>query len=382
MPGRIYTKFLSSRKKKSSAHPWQGKFTSLEEIRAYLDNEKLTCLICGKEYSMLTSHLKRGHQIHPDEYKERYGITYTSRLAGTAFKAIARKLFLQKVRQGKLSTTPPEALVKKIMGMKKRPTNEAVRNTARAKVLERHGLDRKYDRRDFEEYLNRIASGRTIAEVSRDKDMPNAGMFYTYMKENNAFRKKFEKIWDALPFAVQARGQKLGTRFDKEIVWLRRKGLDWSDIGRVLDCNSGTAHQRWVKLGQQGKLRKSEFQSQKIWTKKDYSEFLRRVRSGRTPKEVANDDDMPSTPCFYKYMAIDPAYRARFEKIMEQLPFVVQVRAERLGERYRRTIVRLRLKKLTWPQIGEATGINAGTAQTTWSKLKHTGQLKKYIRKI
>lgn len=352
---------------------------SLEEMHDYLNHDKLTCLLCGQEYANLTMHLKGGHHIDPDIYKEQYGITYTTRLAGQEFKETARKLFLKKVKQGKLSLKPSPELIAKLLTIKKRPVNEATRNSGCTRVLERLGRDRKWGPDDFEEYLQRIHSGRTITEVSKDKDMPNNVMFYAYLKENEKFNKRFQKIWEELPFAVQARGQKLGKRFDKEIVRLHREGLSWPEIGQALECNPGTAHGRWVKLGRSGKLRKHEFQHQKIWAKKDYEEFLKRVRSGRTPKEVSEDEDMPSMPCLHKYMAKNPNYKQRFEKMWEKLPFDVQVRAQGLGERYKRTIVKLRLKGLTWPQIGEATGVYHGTAQTTWSKLKAKGFLDSYL---
>lgn len=371
---------MATQKKKAPLfdYPWQGKFGSLEEIHDYLNHDKLTCLLCGKEYAMLTSHLKRGHRIDPDEYKEQYGITYTTRLAGQVFKAKARKLFLKKVKEGKLSMKPSRELIERILAIKKRPVNEATRNSGRNRILGRLGRTSKWGPPDFEEYLRRIQSGRTITEVSKDQDMPNNVMFYAYLKENKKFQKRFSQIWESLPFAVQARGQKIGKRFDKEITQLRREGLSWPEIGQILKCNPGTAQVRWVKLGRAGKLRKSEFQSQRIWQKTDYEEFLKRVCSGRTPGEVSEDEDMPSMPCFHKYTAKNQNYKQRFEKMWENLPFDVQVRAQGLGERYKRTIIKLRLKGLTWPQIGEITGVNHGTAQTTWSKLKANNLLEHY----
>ena len=284
------------------------------------------------------------------------------------------------VQEGKISLTPPEELVARIMACKKRPTNAAVRNTSRNTFLKSHGLTRKWGPQDFDEYLRRIQSGRTINEVGNDKDMPNSSMFYDYLRENPRFGKAFDKIWDSLAFAVQARGQKLGKRFEKEIKRLRRAGHMWSDIGRMLECHAGTAQSRWIRMGQKGKLRRGELVVQKVWRSDDYEKFLGRVSTGRTVSEVAADSDMPSLPCFYKYRVRNPAFRKRFEKIWQEVPFAVQARSKHMGEAFKCAIVGLRLQELSWPQIGERTDLKPGTAKSKWSHLKRTGKLPRYIK--
>lgn len=360
--------------------PWEGKFTTLEEIKEYLNEDKLTCLLCGRKYSMLTTHLTRGHHIDPDEYKERYRITWTSKLAGRVFREGASHRLNKRRAAGEIRHHPPREQTEYIIAAKKRPTNEAVRKTARNRMLAMHGRTEKWGQKDFEEYLRRIKSGRTLNEVGKDKDMPNPGMFYNYMRDHPEFGKRFEKIWDALPFAVQARGQKMGPRFESRVMELRRKGYEWKQIGRILKVNPGTACGKWVRMRKKGKLLPEDYVPPIIWSDADYEEFLRRVQSGRTHMEVSDDPDMPSSPCFNKYLNKKPEFKKRFEEIWEALPFEVQARGRNLGKRFKLEVVRLRLRGNTWPEVSRKLGVKESTPQTTWSKLKLGGQLESFIR--
>lgn len=60
-------------------------FKSDAEVTAYLDHEKITCLLCGKEYTNLGTHSKRIHQIDADDYRRRYHIPSKFGLIGKGF---------------------------------------------------------------------------------------------------------------------------------------------------------------------------------------------------------------------------------------------------------------------------------------------------------
>ena len=56
--------------------PWRGQFATPEEARAYVSQEKLQCLICGKSYNSLGSHINRIHELDETSYKQLFGIPY------------------------------------------------------------------------------------------------------------------------------------------------------------------------------------------------------------------------------------------------------------------------------------------------------------------
>lgn len=238
-------------------YPVQKPFETMDEVNAYFAAEKLTCLICGNEYVSLHVHLRNSHGIAADEYKEQYGIPWRRGLIANSLKEKQASIMNEQRAKGILPQAPPSSHIEKLVEASKhnrRPVQKAVRNAQKAHGLSTHGRTEKWGAKDFEEYLTRIKSGRTVTEVGKDKDMPCREVFDAYKRENSKFREKFEKIWDELPYSVQVRGQKLGARFKKEMVVLRQSGKSWPEIARILEVKESTPRNTWHRLKQSGKL--------------------------------------------------------------------------------------------------------------------------------
>ena len=155
---------------------------------------------------------------------------------------------------------------------------DAFRNDSRRKILKVHGRKEKWGPHDFEEFLKRIATGLTPAEVERQDDMPGKAVFFRYLQANPAFKKKYQKIWDSLPHSVHVRASKLGTKFQKDVIKLRRQDMDWPEIAEELGVNEHAARTTWHKLKKQGKLKPADAKHEyKRYTRKDYDEYLRRI---------------------------------------------------------------------------------------------------------
>lgn len=57
-------------------------FQDENAVRAYLDHDRLTCLLCGGAYAGLGQHLRRAHGVQPDDYRVRFGIPQGHGLVG------------------------------------------------------------------------------------------------------------------------------------------------------------------------------------------------------------------------------------------------------------------------------------------------------------
>lgn len=117
----------------------------------------------------------------------------------------------------------------------------------------------------------------------------------------------------------------------------------------------------------------------KQWRHEDYEEVLRRVMTGRTLREVEKDEDMPSAVAFHTYLKTHPDLKRRYYAYWERQPFAVQAKAQKVGERYYRTLVSLRQSGNTWPQVAEIMQISEGAARNMWHELKRSGRLEKYL---
>jgi len=57
--------------------PWAGKFHTKEEVVGYLNGTEIQCLLCGRWFKALATHLVRIHETTVDDYKRRFGIPWT-----------------------------------------------------------------------------------------------------------------------------------------------------------------------------------------------------------------------------------------------------------------------------------------------------------------
>lgn len=60
-------------------------FETRAEIDQYLAGERVTCLLCGREFRLLDTHLRNVHKVTSDDYREMYGLPYLRGLCGSSF---------------------------------------------------------------------------------------------------------------------------------------------------------------------------------------------------------------------------------------------------------------------------------------------------------
>ena len=60
----------------AAGFPKEKAFATLEDVSAYLSGDRICCLLCGRWFKALTSHLVL-HDTNAEEYKLRYGIPWT-----------------------------------------------------------------------------------------------------------------------------------------------------------------------------------------------------------------------------------------------------------------------------------------------------------------
>jgi hypothetical protein len=67
------------------------KFQTMEEIKEYFNHEKITCLLCYREFRGLYTHIVRVHKMSPFDYKIKYGIPLGMGLVGAETKTLMQK---------------------------------------------------------------------------------------------------------------------------------------------------------------------------------------------------------------------------------------------------------------------------------------------------
>lgn len=99
--------------------------TTKAEVERYFSGEKIECLICGKLFMALATHLIRVHSMDVDEYKEMFNLPWGHGLVCSATKRKQANALKKRIDNGEKSLQKTKKMhndiVKKACAVKKRP---------------------------------------------------------------------------------------------------------------------------------------------------------------------------------------------------------------------------------------------------------------------
>jgi ROS/MUCR transcriptional regulator protein len=233
-------------------------FTSMAEVDDYFAQDPLPCLICGKSYHGLPQHIQAAHKMSAEEYKALFGIPWTRGLISPSLKKKLSDITHENRAKGILLDRPSDEHIAKLSSLSKnnrRPMQSVVKKAISDNALNIHKRTEKLKHTDYEEFLRRVATGRTLSEVAKDPDMMWRETFEVYSHQHPEFRAKLENVLDNLPINVQLRGQRTGKTFKQLIVFMREvQGKTWPQIASILSINEANGRSTYHRLKTQGKL--------------------------------------------------------------------------------------------------------------------------------
>lgn len=188
-----------------------------DEINAYLSGDRVTCMLCGKAYKKIGIHLKTIHSVEVDEYRAMYGLPWRTGLTGEETRekhsVIAKRMLAEHDH-----LLPYRHLLGTGTARAKQPY---LREEQTARILAGAGREARYEAGTFDEFLRRMATGRTRNDVCNDEDMPGTSWLYQQMKDDPALKTRYRETVEALPYPVQAKMTSLGQRFMADVRRLR-----------------------------------------------------------------------------------------------------------------------------------------------------------------
>jgi predicted transcriptional regulator len=102
---------------------------------------------------------------------------------------------------------------------------------------------------------------------------------------------------------------------------------------------------------------------------------LSRMLKGRSLKSVCGDPDMPSESAVRFWLRENPSERKRWDALIEELPWEIQSKMERLGPRFRAEVLRLSASGLSFKDVVSTLGV---TRMTVWRVLRRSAD--QYVR--
>ena len=225
-------------------------FSSRDEIEQYFSGDKVACLLCGKSFAVLGSHLFHCHQTNAREYKYRFGIPSRHGLAGVAYRQYSADRIQDMFEQGQIPKEPTAETIERLKSYNRPGKRFAAVDYEEfgKRVLRTHGKETAWQPDHYETFLKRVQAGRTPDEVAADEDMPSRSALKKYMAKNPSYRERFNTMWEQVPFALQIKGRKTGKRYREEIWSLRSAGKSWDEIARSMGVRKNVLQQMWYSM--------------------------------------------------------------------------------------------------------------------------------------
>jgi hypothetical protein len=82
------------------------KFQTLEQVKQYFAGETIECLLCGKQYKSLATHIQRIHNVSVDDYKIKYGLPFSIGLVAEETRKKYSNAMLLRIEAGDKTLMP------------------------------------------------------------------------------------------------------------------------------------------------------------------------------------------------------------------------------------------------------------------------------------
>lgn len=80
----------------------RGPICSAADLAAYLDGDLISCFECGRRFRLLSHHLRRAHDMTPDQYRVRWNLPAGVPLAGLATREAHAQKARRLIEEGRL----------------------------------------------------------------------------------------------------------------------------------------------------------------------------------------------------------------------------------------------------------------------------------------
>ena len=75
-----------------NAQPIQDKLTPAVSIKKSVSDDHITCLECGKKFKSIKRHLNTHHNMDPDEYRAKWGLSHDYPMVAPNYSAARAKM--------------------------------------------------------------------------------------------------------------------------------------------------------------------------------------------------------------------------------------------------------------------------------------------------
>lgn len=239
-----------ARRKIKEGYPIEEPFKTREEVEAYLNSERIICLLCGRPFKMLCSHLCV-HGITADQYKEKYGIPYGAGLTCIDTNTLLIQHGKKLVEDGKFRPPTDEERSTMYKGNFRRTSAKYHEEEMIERLKNQEPKEPKYTDEDYwsilENSKKECIHPLEYIEINKNK-CPQSTNFHKFKKNNLDFQKMYYETIEQLPFHTQLKHEHMSQQYIEKLRELKSKRMSNAEISKLLNLHENTIEKHIKKL--------------------------------------------------------------------------------------------------------------------------------------
>jgi hypothetical protein len=242
---------LKARRRIMPGFPIEEPFETREQVEAYLNVDRMLCLLCGRTFKSLCAHLLVDG-TNADHYKQKYGLPLGCGLTCITTKAMNIKHGKRLVEEGIFRAPTPEEHAHMIATAQKPRSRPAYVIQECIKRISGKQPEKIFSDSDYWKILE-IAEFKNCAPTKIYKEykgeVPSASMMRKYARENPDYKKKYDEIVERLPTRVKMKHGKRGNDYPGQIKKLKNERKTNAEIAKILGVHENTIEKYSSKYG-------------------------------------------------------------------------------------------------------------------------------------
>lgn len=215
------------------------KLQTQADVDEYFSHDKLECLVCGRSYKALATHIVRTHDISVDEYKDQFNLPYSSGLVGFTTRGKQRERMRRRVAEGDPSLMPIAKIAS--LGQQKKNRFRDYTKLEMGKRMTRHNVDAKTTSQEqMEAYVSYIEQHSTCPwrVTGHEREL---GIICTSTFRRN--QGKFPLLRERLDATDKPMNGHTRTRLEikSQVHLLRIQGVALAGIAKIVGIGKTTA---------------------------------------------------------------------------------------------------------------------------------------------
>lgn len=216
------------------------KFKNREEINAYFQGDKIECLLCGKYFKALATHIIRTHEYTVDEYKKEFGLPWGRGLTSNDTNTKQSLIMKKRVKEDPRLKLTPE-LMNKAQQAKKRPVMEYRMNELSEKALKMTEEAKQKSIIGANQILDMMETEKLPAcYTCLFDDLPDLYVLMGAMKHDKTTKKRYQAIKKTIPSLIELKSGLDKNKLTYEIKRASENGVSNNEIARHFNINKKT----------------------------------------------------------------------------------------------------------------------------------------------